>query len=468
MSTNLTIEADGGNSMLDLSGLTNFAELDDGSRFDGQWKISASDGGSIQLSSLQSLSRVQNGYYTFPINFSDTGAAAILDGKLANLNGVDVSLDGSDAHVADSWTTLTDGGLTVTGGSYDLPGLSNIDHSSLSAESGAGLILSAVASYIPLNHPGGGGAFQADGTGSVLELPTLKGVSIDEQSFESLAIKALNGGKVSLTGLTSLSGANGSSVAMQIVDTGGGALLAPALTTLNEVGITLDGSDQQVAGSWTVLQQSALTLTGGAFDLSGLTGIDDCGFSVSNGEVSRCRILPALQSLRINVDGAEAPSNLPNLDSITAQVIRASPPQTAVTLISTLPRCRTPRILAASPMFFPSLIRAVVESSLQILHSLAAWPQRWTSSDTSGTSGHVSQAERQCHGGSCSLPNLTDIDGSNLTLSNGGNLAFPSDGTRFDSGLDDYHPSKFQVGSGSVLDLSALTAMTQHGNWTII
>ncbi len=65
-------------------------------------------------------------------------------------------------------------------------------------------------------------------------------------------------------------------------------------------------------------------------------------------------------------------------------------------------------------------------------------------------------------GGSYSLPGLTDVDDSNLHAQSGGTLALP--------GLKSYACGgyTFQAdGSDSVLDVSALTTVTQTGGWVI-
>ena len=64
--------------------------------------------------------------------------------------------------------------------------------------------------------------------------------------------------------------------------------------------------------------------------------------------------------------------------------------------------------------------------------------------------------------GSYNLPLLTDLDGSYLIAQNGGSLTLP--------GMHSYAASGqyFQAtGFGSVLNVSALTTVTQTGGWTI-
>ncbi|HVW36409.1 MAG TPA: hypothetical protein VHB99_03855, partial [Pirellulales bacterium] len=268
---NLTLEADGSGSLLDLSGLTSLAETKSGFAIVGQWNISASHAGEINLSSLQSLSRAQVASYSNLISLNDTTGGEILDGELASLNGVDAILDGTDVQAADSWTSFTSGSLFLTAGTYALPGLSDIDRSSVIVQNGASLSLPGVTSYAPSSRLTFGTPIEVDGAASVLDLPALSSVSISNQPMETLVLKATNGGKLSLAALKSLSAPGVEPRGVQIVDTGASTLLTPLLTSLNGVGVTFDGSDPQAADSWTQFVGGSLKLTGGAFSLPGLT-----------------------------------------------------------------------------------------------------------------------------------------------------------------------------------------------------
>src|SRR5262249_5777110 len=72
-------------------------------------------------------------------------------------------------------------------------------------------------------------------------------------------IYATHGGKVNLAGLTNLN----SPRSTVITDTDGSTLQDSNLTDLSGVRITLDGTDSQVANSWTSFTNGALNLTGG-------------------------------------------------------------------------------------------------------------------------------------------------------------------------------------------------------------
>ena len=130
------------------------------------WTINATNGGEVDLSGLTSLTSA-NG-----ISITDTGGSTILDGSLTSLDGVTVTLDGTDAAVANSWQQFTDGSLTVNDGSYSLPNLTDVDGSSLYAESGGSISLPALTSYAS-----NGTTFEANGTNSVLAVSSLTTVT---------------------------------------------------------------------------------------------------------------------------------------------------------------------------------------------------------------------------------------------------------------------------------------------------
>ena len=260
--SNGTFQADGRGSVLDLSGLTTLTQQVGGG-------INAYVGGEINLSHLTSLTGT-NG-----ISLTDGGT--ILDGKLTSLNGVSASLDGTDKLVANYWTSFTNGNLTVWGGSYSLPGLTDVDGSNLFARGGS-LTLLGVHHFT--SNPADFGAysdyFWASGHGSVLDLANLTTVN----QMGNWTIHADNGGQVNLSGMTALAAANGQII---LTDTTGGTILDGKVTTLSGVSATLDGTDKQVAHSWTSFTNGTLTVTGGSYNLPGLTDVDGSELFVQSG-----------------------------------------------------------------------------------------------------------------------------------------------------------------------------------------
>jgi uncharacterized delta-60 repeat protein len=326
-SAGTSFQANGSGSTLDLSGLTSLGAMN------SMLSVTATGGGRVVLSSLGAI---QNSSQTpNVIQFSDDGtgsqidlsALTVFDGGdnsalyvtnhasllaplLSTLGDVQAILDGADPHVADTWLTFVGGALQVTGGSYDLPKLTDVDRSSLLVASGGTLALPNVKTYVA-----GPADFFADGAGSVLDLSSLDSVS---QQQPTLSISATNGGEVNLDSLTSLSGSI-------INDKGNSRLLDSHLTEIDHTFITLDGTDAQVAASWTEFVAGSLFVTGGSYDLPQLTDVDGSNVFVQGG--GRLA-LPGVNQLSANqgflADGAGSLLDLSNLSSVAELQPQAS------------------------------------------------------------------------------------------------------------------------------------------------
>ena len=210
------------------------------------------------------------------IDITDTGGSTILDGNLTSLDGVTVTLDGTDTAVANSWQQFTNGSLTVTGGSYTLPNLTDVDGSSLYAESGGSLAVPALTDYA---YSGGyPGTFEANGANSVLDVSALVTVTLQGYFASSWSVNAANGGEVNLGSLTSLN-----SGGISFTDTGNSTILDGSLTSLDGVTVTLDGTDAAVANSWQQFTDGSLTVTGGSYSLSNLTDVDGSNLYAESG-----------------------------------------------------------------------------------------------------------------------------------------------------------------------------------------
>ncbi|HUY34127.1 MAG TPA: DUF4214 domain-containing protein [Pirellulales bacterium] len=199
---------------------------------------------------------------------SDIGGGTVLDGKLTTLSGANVSLDGTDTQVANSWTSLTNGSLMVTGGSYTLPNL-DVGGSSLSVTTGGKLALPGLRSY--------------SNTGA------------HDTTFSAIDPQSV----LDVSALTSVTGNNN----VSIDDTGGATILDGKLTTLNGVSINLDGTDAQVANSWTSLTNGSLTINDASYTLPNLTDIDGSSLTVGNdyaGAPAGSLALPGLKTYSPN------------------------------------------------------------------------------------------------------------------------------------------------------------------------
>ncbi|HQU46368.1 MAG TPA: hypothetical protein PK867_26410, partial [Pirellulales bacterium] len=229
------------------------------------------------------------------ISINDTGGSTLLDAKLTTLNGVAVTLDGTDAHVADSWTKFTNGSLTVNGDAsglgYSLTGLTDVDGSSLYAESGGQLALPDLTSYVSY------GYFEAKGTNSTTTAPSTLDVSALTTVTQTggWGVNAYNGGTLKLSGLSSLTSTKG----IAINDTGGSTLLDAKLTTLNGVSVNTDGSDPGLVSAWTTFTGGSLTITSGTLTFPKLT---DAQITVGSGAML---VLPVLTTGDVTItDGA--------------------------------------------------------------------------------------------------------------------------------------------------------------------
>jgi hypothetical protein len=429
----------GTGSVLDVSALTTLTQQ-------GNWSLNVSNsgdssGGEVDLTGLTNLTSTQG------ISINDTGKSTILDSHLTSLNGVTVTLDGTDAHVADSWTSFINGSLTVTGSSYNLSGLTDADDSNLSAQSGGSLALPGLTTYAS-----NGNTFQANGTKSVLDMSAL--ATLTPQG--AWTVDARNGGQVNLNGLTDLNAVK----SITLDESGNSTILDGHLTTLDKVNVTLDGADTQDANSWTSFTNGNLTITGGSYNLPGLTDVDGSNLSVESGG---SLALPGLTTYAANgtefeVDGTDSVLDLSALATLTQQstwsVYASNGGQINLTGLTSLNS-------ALGIYVYETSDGTILDGNLTSLNGvnvmLDGTDSQVANSWTSFTNGNLT-----IMGGSYNLPGLTDADGSNLALQNGGSLALPGLTTYASNG------NTFQAsGTKSVLDVSALTTLTQQGTWTV-
>ena len=128
------------------------------------------------------------------------------------------------------------------GAAFQLPytftasGTTTVSQASLYAEAGAVLSLPQLTSSVS------NGTFQADGTGSVLDVSNLATLT----QTGGWTVNAYDGGTIKLSSLTSLTSTHG----INIYDNTGATILDANLTTLTGVNATLDGSDANVANAW--------------------------------------------------------------------------------------------------------------------------------------------------------------------------------------------------------------------------
>ena len=298
----------------------------------------------------------------------------------------------------------------------------------------------------------------------------------------SWTVYAQNGGEVKLSALTSLTSTHG----ISLNDTGGSTLLDANLTSLSGVNVTIDGTDAAVANSWTKLTGGDLTVDTGSYSLPLLTDLDTSNLIVQSGG---SLTLAGMHSYAANgtyfqATGAGSLLDVSALTSLTYQgswnlyaqnggEIKA-PGLTNLTSnhgIGITDTGGSTLVLSGVTTLNGSnsaiTINDTGNSSLALNSSLTTLLGVNVTLD--GTDAHVADhwttltnGNLTVDTGSYTLPGLTDLDGSYLITQDGGSLTLP--GMRSYASNGGYFQA---TGAGSVLDVSALTTLTQTGSWTV-
>jgi RHS repeat-associated protein len=346
---------------------------------------------------------------------------------------------------------MTGGALIASGTAVTLiaDGNSTISGASLFAQNGAELSLPQMTSYVAAAT-----AFEANGSGSLLDVSAL--TMLTQQGY--WGVNASSGGTVNLSGMTSLNATNGT---IYLQDSGGSTLLDSNVTTLNGVNASLDGTDQQVTNSWTKFTGGSLNVTAGSYTLPGLTDLDESNVNVSGGGKLS---LPGLTSYLANDSvlqayGSGSLLDVSALTTLTQQgywTVSASSGGT-VNLSGMTSLNATNGTIYLQDSGNSTLLDSNVTTLSGVNASLDGTDQQVTDSWTQFTGGSLNVTA-----GSYTLPGLTDLDESNVNVSGGGRLSLP--------GLTSYLAGANVLqayGSGSLLDVSALTTLTQQGYWGV-
>jgi hypothetical protein len=369
-----------------------------------------------------------------------TAGSSTLSGPLSMTGGLLTAIGSGVKLTANGRTTLAGTSLYVQGGAtLSLPQLSNTTNVS---------------------------TVQADGVGSVLDLSALT-------TSGPQVIEATNGGTLLLTGLTSLGTGDRGSVS--ITDTGNSKLLDSNLTGLDGVDVTLDGTDPQVANSWTSFSEGTLNVTGGSYRLAGLndanslqSAVNDSNLFVSGGGHLA---LPSLHYINNNVLQADGPGSVLDVSAVERQLPdTALDPSSLAILVTNGGTIDLSKLgYSAIPNYSPiiSEVQITDTGNSRLLDGNVLFLFQ-SSATLDGTDPQVANSwveltngSLEVTGGSYSLPNLIDVDDSNLSVSNGGHLALP--GLRSYSLQQDGILRFFRAdGSGSVLDVSSLTSVPQQ------
>lgn len=346
-SNSVVLDAIGSGSVLNLSNLIGF---DDQYEAYGIINVEASNGGSVVMSSVANIINQQFGFS--PVNFISSGAdssinlssltslvgpwgysfpgdtqansisvtngGSIIDPKLTNLNNVNVTVDGTGSLSTDLWTNLSAGQINIEGGAYDLSSLTYADGSSFYVTSGATLDIPNLTNF------GGSNAdspiFNASGSGSVLDLPSLSSVDVGSPAFLAaqggrILINALTkidaqtydlnnhpydyyqaviqadgaGSEIQMNGAVELGAASlSNSTSLQLLPlitiSNGGTITAADLTTIGGSQVLLDGGNL-IAGNLSTLSDGRLLIESGSYTIDSLTNVDDSIIEVESGSM---------------------------------------------------------------------------------------------------------------------------------------------------------------------------------------
>ena len=437
-------QATGANSTLNLSGLVSLGNM---TNF---WQVEALNGGSLNLSGLTTInqpnanvqlqsdgtnSQIALGALTSftggggSSTFQVTHGGSITATHLTSFTNVGITLDGSGTVATSQWAAITGGSrLTITGGTFNLPGLTNLDGADILVQGGASATLPDLVHYTETDST----IFEASGVNSTLNVSALTTLG-NMTSFWQ--VEALAGGTVNLTGLavinqpnaniqliadgagsqlnlssslTSYTGGGGSST---FQDTNGGAIAAPNLATFNNVTITVDGSGTVATNQWaTITASSRLIVTGGTFNFSGLTNLDDAGVFVQNGGSA------TLSSL---VHYTETDSTI-----FEATGVNSTLNVSALTTLGNMTSFWQVEALAGGTVNLTGL--AVINqpnANIQLIADGAGSQLNLSSSLTSFTGGGGSSSFQDTNGGAIAAPNLATFNNVTIMVDGSGTVA---------------------------------------------
>ncbi len=518
-------EATGLNSSLSLPGLSSINESNSN---DAPLAIDAEDGAQVLLAALTSINA--SGYDT-PVSIVSHGAGSLinvsaltsydvanyygaynssvlsatdsgtieLSSQLTSLDGVILTLDGTGTISISQLTSITNGGITIEAGDYatgtPLANVTDIDGSSLVVYGGGSLDLPGVQSFTSDDN-----SFQAEeytnsaGSVGMITLPSLSTIG-----GNSLSVVAYGSG--SEIGLPVLASFDAGSLSV----TDDGVVVAPKLTALAGVDVTLDGTGTIATSQWQSLTNGSLTVTGGNYSSTtsppflNLSDIDGSSVVVYGGG---SLTLPAVTTYT-NTDGYEYLQAVEytdydyttqNYDGYGSTGVLSLPALTAISgdyVIIVAAGTGSEIDLAALTSFdddsFGSL--SVTSNATVEDGDLASLNDVWVALDGTGiiatsqwqslTNGSLTVTGGN-YSSTTSPPflNLSDIDGSSVVVFGGGSLNLPAVTTYTNSNGDTYLRSaeytEFNYttqnydgyGSTGVLDLPALTAIS--GDYVII
>jgi hypothetical protein len=310
---NYTISATN-NGVVNLSGLVSLSRLrpSDGAVLRETLTFSTSDGGSINLSALQSINNDTQGSYGFAQTRFPVGSQTLTLPALTTARATQFTVGSGGVVNTPVLQSLTLGNELIlsTGSTFNAPQLNNINGTLLSLTPGATLVTGQLSQIDNARLSVSGGAtfgsqitdttyntgdltfstalFSADGTGSNLNLSSLNSLNYSaDNGIRNFTISATNNGVVNLSGLVSLSRLRSDGAALRetltFTASGGGSINLSALQSIN--------NDTQGSYGFT---QTRFPVGSQTLTLPALANARLTQFTVSNGGIVNA---PALKDL---------------------------------------------------------------------------------------------------------------------------------------------------------------------------
>ena len=234
-------------------------------------------------------------------------------------------------------------------------------------------------------------------------------------------IEVSKGGEIDLTAMTSFTGFGANNT---LLDTGGSKILDPNVTTLSDFGdnpgVTLDGSDTQVANSWQSFTNGSLDISGGSYTLPGLTDVDGSDLTVGGNSGAGSLALPGLISFNgvgsFEATGIGSVLDLSHLTGTTGNswnIVAAKGGEINLSGLTSLMGIGSGNNLSdtgGSQILDPNV------TTVSGFGGNPAVTLDGTDTQVANSWQSFTKGSLKITGGSYTLPALTDVDGSNLEV----------------------------------------------------
>jgi hypothetical protein len=448
-------EASGTGSILQLPGLITVQQP---TCYD-TLTIQASSGGRVLFGKLATI-QADNGYVTVEADGNDS---------LVNLSALSTNLGALSLEASGGGSVLlsnlaTSGTMTFTlntGGFISTAQFTNVDEASFYVNGGAVMSLPGVE-----NFQSGCGTihWQADGTGSVLELPAL--ISLQEPTcYDTLTLQGSGGGQVILSNAVTIRATNG---AISVLADGSNSLvnLSALSTNLGALSLEASGGGSVLLSSLATGGNMSLTLNSGGFiSTAQFTNIDGGSLYANGGMVLS---LPGVASYQAGCDNTYWQASGTGSVLELPELIRLQEPACSDTL--NILGVGGGRVILSSAVMIEAndgyvTVEADGSNSLVNVSALASNAGALTLEASVGgsvllsslaTSGNLNLTLNP--GGAISTGQFTNIDGTSLYAGAGVVLSLP--------GVASYRAGCANIqweaaGRGSVLELPGLITLQE-------